>query len=510
MMFLFSCDEQKVSFRNAVPVVSIDSPVEGEHFDLGEAVLFRAQISDKQDAADTLVVEWKTSNAETAAEKLIDESMADATGLLFFNTSTLMQGGHEIFLTVSDAEGESTTARVNIIIGADEDTASPTGGDGAPIVSLDSPLDGAVVLQSSALNVVGLITDNEQDPYTLRANIVSSLDGGLWEGSPDEFGRVQLITTGLTVGMHTIRVEAIDDDANRGSAQVQIEVVEDARPGVVIVSPNYGDWFWNTDSVRFQGQVSDDVTDPQDLVLAWSSDVDGVFSTLAANPMGDTIVDVVLSAGFHTVTLAATDADMNETQFTIMVEVKDPLAHDGDLDGYTEYEGDCDDADPYTHPGAEEVCDDRDNDCDGDVNEDDWDDLEANNTLATATDLGRIDDGWLFSSGETESAGITLHSEDDEDWIRFDAGDDWGIDNVNIDISVGSFPHSGAYVVELYLLDESSTVPVDVDTGTGRLSVEFIGDVWDGGEDNFALRIYADTWPGGTCGRRFEVEIIDM
>jgi hypothetical protein len=59
-------------------------------------------------------------------------------------------------------------------------------------------------------------------------------------------------------------------------------------------------------------------------------------------------------------------------------------------------------------------------------------------------------------------------------------------------------------------LDESSTVPVDVDTGTGRLSVEFIGDVWDGGEDNFALRIYADTWPGGTCGRRFEVEIIDM
>jgi hypothetical protein len=41
---------------------------------------------------------------------------------------------------------------------------------------------------------------------------------------------------------------------------------------------------------------------------------------------------------------------------------------DGDGDGYTTDE-DCDDADPAVYPGAEEVCDEVDNDCDGEIDE---------------------------------------------------------------------------------------------------------------------------------------------
>ena len=43
---------------------------------------------------------------------------------------------------------------------------------------------------------------------------------------------------------------------------------------------------------------------------------------------------------------------------------------DLDGDGYTTDEGDCDDTNPDIHPGAEEVCDGTDNDCDGFVDED--------------------------------------------------------------------------------------------------------------------------------------------
>jgi len=42
---------------------------------------------------------------------------------------------------------------------------------------------------------------------------------------------------------------------------------------------------------------------------------------------------------------------------------------DLDGDGYTEDEGDCDDHNPDVKPGAEEVCDGMDNNCDGVVDE---------------------------------------------------------------------------------------------------------------------------------------------
>ena len=51
-------------------------------------------------------------------------------------------------------------------------------------------------------------------------------------------------------------------------------------------------------------------------------------------------------------------------EFPAQVFVEDPT-HDADGDGFTEIDGDCDDDSALVYPGAVEVCDDRDNDCDG-------------------------------------------------------------------------------------------------------------------------------------------------
>lgn len=47
-----------------------------------------------------------------------------------------------------------------------------------------------------------------------------------------------------------------------------------------------------------------------------------------------------------------------------------PPLHDQDQDGFPLEQGDCDDTDPSTYPGAEEVCDEKDNNCNGEIDED--------------------------------------------------------------------------------------------------------------------------------------------
>ena len=208
--------------------------------------------------------------------------------------------------------------------------------------------------------------------------------------------------------------------------------------------------------------------------------------------------------------------------------VDDPLAHDADLDGYSELAGDCDDTDPYTSPDAEEVCDDYDNDCDGQINEDFIDEFEPLDLEVDtdgdgtpdyldrdlAFDLGEVDGaaGFLGIGAGVDSAslGLTLHSEEDEDWVRFDA-DDGRFDSPNFRVTVGTFPTGGSYVVELHS-DEGIE---DIAVGSGRLSVDFEGDGgifgtgWfsDSDYDNFWIRIYSDVWLASDCDRRITLEV---
>lgn len=75
--------------------------------------------------------------------------------------------------------------------------------------------------------------------------------------------------------------------------------------------------------------------------------------------------------------------------------------NDDDGDGYSEDDGDCDDTDVDIHPGAEEVCSDsRDNDCDGDVDEAD---------CSTIEEIDNDGDGYSELTGDCDDADASVN-----------------------------------------------------------------------------------------------------
>ena len=77
-------------------------------------------------------------------------------------------------------------------------------------------------------------------------------------------------------------------------------------------------------------------------------------------PIGDqTVLDVFRGD----INERAITSNLDDGLFTIC----DGVDHDGD--GYSGCQGDCNDADPTVYPGAKEICDGRDNNCNGQIDE---------------------------------------------------------------------------------------------------------------------------------------------
>ncbi|MDP2305619.1 MAG: MopE-related protein [Pseudomonadota bacterium] len=130
-------------------------------------------------------------------------------------------------------------------------------------------------------------------------------------------------------------------------------------------------------------EVDDDcdgVIDPASSVDAWT-----LFVDLDGDGFGDTTVterSCTIASGWSTHDGDCDDADAAYNPGAAEADCADPADYncdgavgyaDGDADGFAACE-ECDDADASTFPGADEVCNDRDDDCDGSI---DGDSLDA-------------------------------------------------------------------------------------------------------------------------------------
>lgn len=491
------CTEQKVTVYNTPPGVSILSPTDGAVIAPGSLIEFWGVVDDSQDAAEDLAISWASS-----VDGQLGTDPADADGTTYLAVTELTAGTHAITLTAVDGDGESGLATITV-----EVEYGGTSADG-PTVIMTGPAEGSSFLSGEEISFVAAVTDPDQTCDTLDIAVVSDIDGTLWTGNPDAGCTVSAAYTGLSVGDHVVTITATDVDGHVGTDSAGLSVVADGRPTATITSPTAGEEFSTSETVLLEGTVGDVETDTELLSVTWSSDRDGVLGSGAPDSSGYTAGGVVLSEGVHVLTLTVVDADAKEGTDSVAVTVIDGNNVDDDGDGYTENEGDCADDDPRTNPGAAELCDTADNDCDGETNEDFADSYEANETYGTAYDVGEVDDEFIGSDSVTIS-GLTLHNEDDIDCFSFGADDEW-YDPVDITVSAETFASSGSYVLDLYWVDAGTLQASD--GGYGKLLAEYDGDSnpFEDGEDNWVVCVYSNHggWDDSACSADYSLDIV--
>ena len=212
---------------------------------------------------------------------------ATLTGDSFSVTLALADGAHTLVATAS-GDGGIATDSVTISV----DTA-------APVVTIDTPADGAL-LAASPVTVTGTLADAGSIAQVLVEGVSASITGNGFSASVE-----------ITEGAHTLTVVATDAAGNVGSASVDV-TLDTTAPAVSIDTPADG-------SATTEAQVS---------VAGSATDVNGIASVVvngivAALAGGSFEATVPLSTGPNTLTAIATDTAGNTGSASVQVTRND-------------------------------------------------------------------------------------------------------------------------------------------------------------------------------------------
>jgi large repetitive protein len=239
----------------------------------------------------------------------------------------------------------------------------------APNVTILEPEADAAFPVATAVFLSGKITD-DGGLDVLEIQWESDLDGLLAEVEADVDGYVEHTTANLSGGTHVIRLVATDLVPLIGDDTVTITVDGDLGvPVLTVIHPETGETGREDTPFGFEVEVVDDTDLPEDLLVSLSSDVDGPICEL--DPAGGDSFDCeeILTPGLHLLEFDVLDSDDKQASKEVQLLVLKHTEIDDDGDGFTEDQGDCDDDDDDVFPGAPEILNGVDDDCDGIVDE---------------------------------------------------------------------------------------------------------------------------------------------
>ena len=249
--------------------------------------------------------------------------------------------------------------------------------DTEPNASITQPADGAEYDEGTVVTLEGLVDDAQDTNDKLEVTWSSDIAGLLAEGQGvDADGYTSFSTGNLEPGNHTITLQVVDSAANAGQATITLTINElDDAPVVTIVRPQYGeDPIDEGEAYSFVAEITDAHDGPDALTLDITTDNPAsgteVCSGLVPDSNNQASCNAVLAAsGTHLLTFTGTDSEGFSSSATVYFSVTGSEDIDDDGDGFSENQGDCDDAALYSHPGGTELEDGADNDCDDTIDE---------------------------------------------------------------------------------------------------------------------------------------------
>lgn len=204
-----------------------------------------------------------------------------------------------------------------------------------PTVEISSPTSAELVRQGESLILVATVADEFDKVADLAVQWNLNDDAAL-SASVDAEGvlRVDLDVEEWEIGPHRVTVTVTDTDGATAVDYVDFEVGGPlGAPTVEITAPVDGYTAQLGTQISFTGLASDLTTPADDLEFAWTSSVDGSLSGAISGDGATVLLASTLSAGTHTITLAATDTDgeVGTDSIEITVESEPEPPEPGDL-----------------------------------------------------------------------------------------------------------------------------------------------------------------------------------
>ena len=311
-VLLIGCveDTKTVEVRNSVPTISIESHVDGDTVFVGDAITFRALVTDNNNGPSELEVQWE------AGERVACPYTPPDGGGLSTCITTLELGEEEVKATVRDPKNASATAGVQLVLYYSE----------PPSAQIVAPLSDGIYYADELILFEGTAEDDEDDPSQLEIRWKSSISGNLdLDTTPDSDGSFADYSY-LEPGEHAITLEVEDTSGKVSSQDVVITVKEtNTAPSCEITEPEDGSSGTEGALVVFKATASDVDIPSSDLQVVFSSNLDGDLGTVTPTSAGNIeFPHSNLSLGNHLVTMTVTDEIGGECVDTVIYTVGSP------------------------------------------------------------------------------------------------------------------------------------------------------------------------------------------